>query len=168
MSAMDNNGTERAVEYLDAIKGSWPLVLLTVGIATASGLRQLKRGYKQRTKAQKAVTFFLNATLTSSLILGCVNLLPLLIPDVTPGMQLAAASVLASLGGETVKQLLFHKLGLSIIDLMDPHDINAIRVSMTPEQRVEHVRNCPFKHDECREPCKNCPEVKHNGETTMS
>lgn len=150
MSALDNNGTERAAEYLDAIKSSWPLVLMTFGIATASALRQLKRGYKQRTKAQKAATLFLNATLTSSLILGCVNLLPLLVPDVTPGMKIAAASVLASLGGETVRQLLFHKLGLSVVDLMNPNDINEIRGTMTLEQRREHAKQCPFKGDECK------------------
>ena len=41
------------------------------------------------------------------------------------------------------------KHGLQIVDLMDPGDINQIRQTMSPEQRRQHVQNCPFKGDEC-------------------
>lgn len=77
---------------------------LEVGdIALASALRQLKRGYKQRTRAQQAVTVFLNAVLTTSLAVGCVLLLPLAMPDVTPETQVAGAVVRKRLGKRSMR-----------------------------------------------------------------
>ena len=137
----------RAVEYLGAVTNTWPLAALAWAIATASALRQLRRGYKQRTLAQRAATVLLNSLLTSSLA----------VPGMTLEMQVAAAVVLSGLGGETVKQWLLHKLGLSVVDLMNPDDINEIRQTMDPETRRRHAACCPFRHDECAPPSAAAP-----------
>ena len=138
-----------AAEYLGVVKGTWPLAALAWAIATASALRQIRRGYKQRTLAQRTATVLLNSLLTSSLAVGCALLLPLAVPDMTPDMQVAAAVVLSGLGGETVKQWILHRLSLSVVDLMNPDDINEIRRSMDPETRRRHAAQCPFRHVEC-------------------
>ena len=149
MNQVGNDGAEHAAEYIEAVRGTWPLVCLAGAIALASALRQLKRGYKQRTRAQQAATVFLNAVLTTSLAVGCVLLLPLAMPDVTPEMQVAGAVVLAGLGGETVKQWILKRLGLSVVDLMNPDDINDIRKTMDPETRKKHAEQCLFRGAEC-------------------
>lgn len=149
MNQVGKEGANHAAEYIEAVRGTWPLISLSGAIALASALHQLKRGYKQRTRAQKVVTVLLNAVLTTSLAVGCVLLLPLVVPDVTPEMQIAGAVVLAGLGGETVKQWILKRLGLSVVDLMNPDDINDIRKTMDPETRKKHAEQCPFRGDEC-------------------
>lgn len=142
-------GADHAAEYIGVVKGTWPLICIAFAIALASALHQLRRGYKQRTRLQQVATVLLNAVLTTSLAVGCVLLLPLAIPDVTPEIQVAGAIVLAGIGGETVKQWLLCKLGLSVVDLMNPDDINDIRKGMPPETRKRHAEQCPFRGVEC-------------------
>lgn len=142
-------GVDHAAEYIGVVKGTWPLICIAFAIAIASALHQLRRGYKQRTRLQQVATVLLNAVLTTSLAVGCVLLLPLALPDVTPEIQVAGAIVLAGIGGETVKQWLLCKLGLSVVDLMNPDDINDIRKGMPPETRKRHAEQCPFRGDEC-------------------
>ena len=149
MNQIGNDGAEHAAEYIEAVRGTWPLVSLAGAIALASALHQLKRGYKQRTTAQKVVTVLLNAVLTTSLAVGCVILLPLAVPDVTPEMQIAGAVILAGIGGETVKQWILKRLGLSVVDLTNSDDINNIRKGMDAAMRKKHAAQCPFREDEC-------------------
>lgn len=149
MNQIGKDGAEHAAEYIGVVKGTWPLVCIAGAIALASAIRQLRRGYKQRTTAQQAMTVVLNAVMTTSLAAGCVLLLPLAVPDVTPEMQVAVAVILAGLGGETVKQWILRRLGLSVVDLMNPDDINDIRKTMDPETRKRHAAQCPFREDEC-------------------
>ena len=149
MNSIEKESAEHAAEYLGVVRGSWPLIVIAGAVALASALRQLRRGYKQRTLAQKVVTVLLNAVLTTSLAVGCVLLLPLAVPDVTPEMQIAGAVILAGIGGETVKQLILKRLGLSVVDIMNPDDINDIRKTMDAEIRKKHAGKCPFRENEC-------------------
>ena len=139
---------DHAAEYLGVVKGTWPLVLIAGAVAVASAARQLRRGYKQRTLAQKAATVLLNALLTTALAVSCALLLPLFVP-VTPEVQIAVSMAAAGMGGETVKLWFIKRLGLSVVDLMNPDDINDIRGSMSNEQRRQHAERCPFRGDEC-------------------
>ena len=148
---------ERAAEYLGAVRGTWPLVILASAIAMASALRQLRRGYKQRTWREQLVSVLLNALLTTAMAVSGAILLPILMPDITPAMQLACASILAGLGGETVKLFIIHRLGLSVVDLMDPNDINEVRKSMPPDVQRRHLEQCPFRCDDDEH--VKCPHV---------
>ena len=91
----------------------------------------------------------LNAVLTTSIAVGCVLLLPLAVPDVTPEQQIAGAVILAGIGGETVKLWIIKKLGLSVVDLTNSDDINDIRKGMDVATRKKHAEKCPFREDEC-------------------
>ena len=150
MNDIGREGADHAAEYLGAIKGTWPLLLLAGGVAFASAVYQLKRGYRQRTRSQKCATVLLNTMLTASLAMGGAFLLPLFMPEATAQTQMGVVFLLGSLGGETVKQWLFARLRLSVVDLMNPDDINDIRRGMDPETRRKHVAQCPFREDECR------------------
>ena len=149
MNDLGRDGAEHAAEYIGVVKGTWPLVLLAGGVAMASAVRQLRRGYKQRTRAQQAATVLLNAVLTTSLAVGCVLLLPLAVPDATPEMQVAVAVILAGIGGETVKEWVLRKLGLFVVGLMNSDDTNDIRRTMDKKTRERHAAQCPFREDEC-------------------
>ena len=143
MDQIGRNSAEHAAEYIGVVRGSWPLIALAAAVAVTSALCQMRRGFKQRTVAQKTATVLVNACLTTSLALGCAFLLPLIMPDATVQAQMGVVCLTASLGAESLK------LGLSVVDLMNPDDINEIRKTMDPETRKKHAAQCPFRLDEC-------------------
>ena len=147
MSQMGRDGAERAAEYLGVVRGTWPLVMIAGAVALASALRQIRRGYRQRTLPQRAATVLLNAVMTTALAVACALLLPLFVPEVTPEVQIAASMALSGLGGETVKQWILGRLGLSVVDLMNADDIGSIREGMDPALRRKHLEQCPFRGD---------------------
>lgn len=154
MDQWGKSAAEHSTEYINAMRGTWPLVALAVSVAFASTLYQLKRGYKQRTFAQQVVTVLANTAITSSVAMGCALLLPVICPGVTAEVQIGVVMIVGSLGAETIKQWLLKQLGLSVIDLKNPKEL---RETMTPEQRKVHVSQCPFKNAECSRPgCEDC------------
>lgn len=157
MEQFGKSAAEHSTEYITVLKNTWPLVVLAVSIAFASTLYQLKRGYKQRTLAQQVVTVVANTIITSSVAMGCALLLPVVLPVATPEAQMGVVMIVGSLGAETIKQWLLKKLGLSVIDLKNPQEINEVRETMTPEQRKAHVEHCPFRKKECKgHSCSSC------------
>ena len=160
MNQLSREGAEHAAEYLGAMQGTWPLASVAWCVALASALRQLRRGYRQRTAGEKAATAFLNATVTASMAVGFAMLLPWAFPEVTPETQVAGAMVLSGLGGEALRLWTLRKLGLSVVDLMNPDDINEIRLSMSPETRRRHAAQCPFRGEECSEAERQRPEAE--------
>lgn len=157
MEQFGKSAAEHSTEYITVLKNTWPLVVLAVSIAFASTLYQLKRGYKQRTLAQQVVTVVANTIITSSVAMGCALLLPVVLPVATPEAQMGVVMIVGSLGAETIKQWLLKKLGLSVIDLNNPQEINEVRETMTPEQRKAHVEQCPFRKEECKgHNCSSC------------
>ena len=159
MEQFGKNAAEHTTEYIAVMKNTWPLVALYVSVAFASTLYQLKRGYKQRTLAQQIVTVVANTVITSSVAMGCALLLPVVFPVSTPEAQIGVVMIVGSLGAETIKQWLLKKLGLSVIDLKNPQEINEVRETMTPEQRKAHVEHCPFRKEECKgHNCSSCSQ----------
>ena len=102
MSQMGGDGADHAAEYLGAVRGAWPLALIAGAVAMASAARQIRRGYKQRSRRDRAATVLLNAALTTSMAVSCALLLPLAVPEVTPEMQVAVSMAVSGLGGEAV------------------------------------------------------------------
>lgn len=149
MDQIGRNSAEHAAEYIGVVRGSWPLIALAAAVAVTSALCQMRRGFKQRTVAQKTATVLVNACLTTSLALGCAFLLPFIMPDATVQAQMGVVCLTASLGAESLKLWIIKKLGLSVVDLMNPDDINEIRKTMDPETRKKHAAQCPFRLDEC-------------------
>ena len=66
MSAFDNNGADRAAEYLGIARGLWPLALISGGVALACGMRRIKRGYLQRTPLQILANLLLSSCVASA------------------------------------------------------------------------------------------------------
>ncbi|WP_300710045.1 hypothetical protein [uncultured Desulfovibrio sp.] len=150
MSAFDNNGADRAAEYLGIARGLWPLALISGGVALACGMRRIKRGYLQRTPLQILANLLLSSCVASILAVCCVLLAPLLLDQVSPSIELGLAVFVGVGGVKAFDALMRWKAGLRIVDLMDPEDINDLRLRMSPEDRRRHAEQCPFRADECR------------------
>lgn len=153
-------GADHAAEYVSVIKGVWPLVALSWIVALLFTLGQLKRGYRQRTIWQTIAMILLNSAMTSAMAVSCAMLLSSFLPNLTLEAQVGICVAAAGLGAESLKAMLYKKLHLHVVDLMDPEDINDIRCRMTPEQRLLHVSRCPFKADECHKHCEVCHLLK--------
>lgn len=153
-------GADHAAEYVSVIKGVWPLVALSWIVALLFTLGQLKRGYRQRTIWQTIAMILLNSAMTAAMAVSCAMLLSSFLPNLTPEAQIGICVAAAGLGAESLKAMLYKKLHLHVVDLMDPNDINDIRCRMTPEQRRMHVEQCPFKGDECSKHCDMCKAIK--------
>ena len=147
MNSLNQNGGQ--VEYIGIAKGLWPLFLVGFGIALVSGAAHVKRSYLQRSKLQLALNIILSSVVSSAVALGFSLLAPLAYPSITPEMQVGIVLIVNGIGLKLFDAYMRKKHGLHVVDLMDPADINELRVKMTPEQRREHAKNCPFKGDVC-------------------
>ena len=135
--------------YVTIARDLWPLFLIGLGIALASGVSHIKRSYLQRNKWQLIGNTILSSVVSSAVSLGFALIAPLCYPGVTPEIQIGIVLVVNGVGLKLFDAYMRKKHCLQIVDLMDPGDINQIRQTMSPEQRRQHVQNCPFKGDEC-------------------
>lgn len=138
--------------YVTIARDLWPLFLIGLGIALASGVSHIKRSYLQRNKWQLIGNTILSSVVSSAVSLGFALIAPLCYPGVTPEVKIGIVLVVNGVGLKLFDAYMRKKHGLQIVDLMDPGDINQIRQKMSPEQRRQHVQNCPFKGDECCNP----------------
>lgn len=154
MNSLNQGGSQP--EYMGIVKGLWPLFLVGFGIALVSGAAHVKRSYLQRNKLQLVLNIIMSSAVSSAVALGFSLLAPLVYPEITPEMQIGIVLVVNGIGLKLFDAYMRKKYGLHVVDLMDPSDINFIRVQMTQEQRQEHVKNCPFKGDDC---CTSCQKT---------
>lgn len=147
MNSLNQNGGRP--EYIGIVESLWPLFLMGFGVALVSGAAHVKRSYLQRSKLQLMLNIILSSAVSSAVALGFSLLAPLVYPDITPEMQIGIVLVVNGIGLKLFDAYMRKKYGLHVVDLMDPSDINSIRVQMTQAQRQQHVKNCPFKGDDC-------------------
>lgn len=143
------NESRHAAEYLDWFRGIWPLALLACVLAFLVAAGHIKRSYRQRSRGQIIGNMAWSAFVTGVMALGAVALLPLMIPEPTRGVEIGVVIFVCVFGSKGLDVVLRKFMGLSVVDLMDPDDINDIRKGMSARQREEHARNCPFRCDNC-------------------
>lgn len=143
------NESRHAAEYLDWFRGIWPLALLAGVLAFLVAAGHIKRSYRQRSRGQIIGNMLWSALVTGFLALGAVALLPLVAPEPTRGMEIGVVIFVCVFGVKGMDVVLRRFMGLSVVDLMDPADINDIRRGMSPRQQEEHARNCPFRCEDC-------------------
>lgn len=152
--------SDRAAEYLGIIRDVWPLALLAGGVAFAAGLRRIRRGYLQRSPVQVLGNLLLGSLVMSALAVGAVLLAPLLAPDISRGMDIGVAIFVGGFGMKFFDLAARRLFGLSVVDLMDPDDINSLRARMTPDRRRDRARDRP-----CRESGDATDEESADGRT---
>ena len=147
--SMHGEHPDRVSEYLDIVKNIWPLALMAFGVALAMGARRIKHGYLQRTPLRIAENLLFSSILTGALAVIVVVLLPVVIDQPSREMEIGVALGIGIFGVKGLDLICRRLFRLSVVDLMDPDDINDIRIKMPVEQRLAHIRQCPFKKDEC-------------------
>ena len=143
------NESRHAAEYLDWFRGIWPLALLACVLAFLVAAGHIKRSYRQRSRGQIIGNMAWSAFVTGVMALGAVALLPLMFPEPTRGVEIGVVIFVCVFGSKGLDVVLRKFMGLSVVDLMDPDDINDIRKGMSARQQEEHARNCPFRCDNC-------------------
>ena len=99
-------------------------------------------------------------SLAVAAVTGCVSAsvavlaVPMLVPGSSAEMHLLVAALGASCGQKTFDVLMRRVLGLSVVDFRKPEELRGM---MTPEERCQHVEQCPFhhEHEEREERAKN-------------
>lgn len=163
---MDKLGTSgRAAEYLDIMRGLWPLCFLAAGLAFTVGFKAVKRSYLQRTPLQVLGNLLFSSIMAGAAVIGSVCVVDKVMPNCTSEIHVGIAVFVGLFGMKGFDFLLRKYLGLDVADLMDPQGLNELRVKMDPETRRQHLAQCPFKHDgdgECAGECPHggCPNCK--------
>ena len=111
---------------------------------------RIKRSSGQGGRGQIIGNMLWSARVTGFQALGAVALLPLVAPEPTRGMEIGVVIFVCVFGVKGMDVVLCRFMGLSVVDLMEPADINDIRRGMSPRQQEEHARNCPFRCGDCR------------------
>ena len=156
--SMHGEQPDRLSEYLDVVKGLWPLALMAFGVALAMGARRIRRGYLQRRPLAILENLLFSSVMTGAFTVVAVALLPLVMDRPSREMEIGVALGIGIFGVKGLDLICRRLFRLSVVDLMDPDDINDIRKKMPPEQRLAHIRQCPFKADECNERIRSAEE----------
>lgn len=149
--SMHGEQPDRVSEYLDIVKNIWPLALMAFGVALAMGARRIRRGYLQRRPLAILENLLFSSVMTGAFTVVAVALLPLVMDRPSREMEIGVALGIGIFGVKGLDLICRRLFRLSVVDLMDPDDINDIRRKMPAEQRLAHIRQCPFKADECDE-----------------
>ena len=145
------NGLREAQEYSSVLSNLFPIMVVG-GVAAL--VLNLRRSYYERTWAQRI------GSLAVAAVTGCVSAsvavlaVPRLFPGSSAEMHLLVAALGASCGQKTFDVLMRRVLGLSVVDFRKPEELRGM---MTPEERCQHVEQCPFhhEHEEREERAKN-------------
>lgn len=164
-------------EYLQILKDFGPLAAIAAAITLAVGLHYVKRSYLQRTPLYTIGNLLFSAFMAAVLVICVLCLAEWLLPPLSAKLELGIAVGIGIFGVKGIDYYLRRRWKLSIVDLMNPSDINEIRLKMPQEARRQHLAQCPFKGDGIDgEACDNsgktcscdkCPyrqEDKTNGE----
>ena len=138
------NGLREAQEYSSVLSNLFPIMVVG-GVAAL--VLNLRRSYYGRTWAQRIGSLAVAASVA-------VLAVPMLFPGSSAEMHLLVAALGASCGQKTFDVLMRRVLGLSVVDFRKPEELRGM---MTPEERCQHVEQCPFhhEHEEREERAKN-------------
>lgn len=139
--------TSHINEYLQIFKDFGPLAVLAAGITFALGFHYVKRSYLQRTPLSTLGNLLFSALMAALLVICVLCLSEWLLPPLSAKLELGIAVFVGIFGVKGIDYYLRRKWKLSIVDLMNPQDINEIRLKMPQEARRKHLEQCPFKGD---------------------
>ena len=135
------NGLREAQEYSSVLSKLWPIMVVG-GVAAL--VLNLRRSYYERTWAQRIGSLAIAAGTACVSASGAVVGVALLRPGRPAELHLLVAALGASCGQKTFDVLMRRVLGLSVVDFRKPEELRGM---MTPEERCQHVEQCPFHHE---------------------
>lgn len=133
--------------YIQILKDFGPLAAAAGALTLALGFHYVKRSYLQRTPLYVIGNLLFSALMAALLVLCVLCLAEWILPPLSPRLELGIAMFIGIFGVKGIDYVLRKKWKLSIVDLMNPQDINEIRLKMPVEARRQHLAQCPFKGD---------------------
>ena len=134
----------QTTEYAEIVASVAPAVGVAAFVAFSVAFR---RSYYQKTWKQRI------GSIVTAIPVGATagGVMALAAPYLVEASGPDLVIVLSALGGAfgiKIFDMLFRRVfGLSTVDFKQPTELKEM---LTPEERIEHVRICPFKGDECR------------------
>lgn len=163
---MEIKPTSRAQEYLTILRDLWPLALISGSLALMTFGHHVKRSYLQRSPGQIAFNMLWSAGTAMAVVVGTVTLLDYFVPDIPSTVQVGIAIAIGLGGIKFIDLITLKYFGLKVTDYMDPDLIAQDKDQMTPEQREQHYRKCPFRAEcqQCQCPhADSCPRKAAEG-----
>lgn len=139
-------------EFIRLFKDLGPLFAVAIFMAMMFGWGRVRNSYKEHDKVAVFIQYIISSLMTAILAVATSLILPLITHDAVPySVQLGITVFVCMFGVKALDTIARKRLGFSIIDLMDPEDIDRARKGLSKEQRQKHYDNCPF-----REECDKC------------
>lgn len=163
---MESPNTQHgATTYLRLLWDVWPMLLAAFLVAFARGWSGVKESYLHRSKLEIVFNTIISSACMSIVAVAVTWCLPFVgISLKDPSLQLGVTVMASAVGMKFIDAFISSKLGVKRVNPRNAEHLQYIKEQLTPEQRVEHVGNCPFR-DDCAN-CKHCPKRlgESNGE----
>lgn len=155
--------TGRNSAYINLLVELWPLIAGAFIIALYQGWHGVKRSYLHRDFFSIFFNILLSSAFMAIVAVSVTLCLPLFGFERSPDTDLGVTIFLSAGGMKLVDALIRWKSGYKVVDLMDSLDISELHRTMTPEQREQHKKQCPFQEDCAR--CKVTDCGRGEGDT---
>lgn len=155
--------TGRNSAYINLLVELWPLIAGAFIIALYQGWHGVKRSYLHRDFFSIFFNILLSSAFMAIVAVSVTLCLPLFGFERSPDTDLGVTIFLSAGGMKLVDALIRWKSGYKFVDLMDSLDIIELHHTMTPEQREQHKKHCPFQEDCAR--CKDTNCGRGEGDT---
>lgn len=155
--------TGRNSAYINLLVELWPLIAGAFIIALYQGWHGVKRSYLHRDFFSIFFNILLSSAFMAIVAVSVTLCLPLFGFERSPDTDLGVTIFLSAGGMKLVDALIRWKSGYKFVDLMDSLDISELHHTMTPEQREQHKKHCPFQEDCAR--CKDTNCGRGEGDT---
>lgn len=155
--------TGRNSAYINLLVELWPLIAGAFIIALYQGWHGVKRSYLHRDFFSIFFNILLSSAFMAIVAVSVTLCLPLFGFERSPDTDLGVTIFLSAGGMKLVDALIRRKSGYKFVDLMDSLDISELHRTMTPEQREQHKKHCPFQEDCAR--CKDTNCGRGEGDT---
>lgn len=143
---MTENQQPLGASYLSLLVEVWPLLVVAFLIALAQGWRGVLHSYRHRNLRETVANIILSSAAMSLIAVGVAWVLPLVGINVKddPELMMGIVIMVSAVGMKGLDAALRKFAGFSMFNMNDVEQIRDMYMRMTPAQREEHMRNCPF------------------------
>lgn len=128
---------DRVNPFLSLLYEYAPLFFLAFSVLVLRGLRVVKQGYLGKTFLDKFINIVLQSAVGAALAVGCAAVLPVVYPQITPGVMLGATVVMTIGGMKFIDALAYKYFSIHIVDMADMEGPAGEWAAMSAEDRVK-------------------------------
>lgn len=158
--------TEKTICIIQYFKDNWLLLLIGATIAFFSAVTHIKQSYYKSNPVQCIINIIWSTGIGAIAVIITLALLNYIDVELTTQSEIAVSAYCGLVGMKVIDLILERKWNIKG-SLMDPEYTLSQKKLLTPEQQIQHLKQCPFgeKSDECRgctKDCDNCPKRRNS------